>query len=92
MLLIPAVRSSKADVVGAKTSKAQEDLAKARKLIKSMRSLEKSASKCSQSSTEDIGQRLHQVACPSSRDNHKEGSHRFVKSLESRNIVIHTNL
>lgn len=54
-----AVRSSK---TGGNATKAEEDLAKARKLIKSMRSLEKSASKSSQSTTEDNKQRLHQVA------------------------------
>ena len=53
------MRSSK---TGGNASKAEEDLAKARKLIKSMRSLEKSASKNSQSTTEDNIQRLHQVA------------------------------
>ena len=47
---------------GGNASKAEEDLAKARKLIKSMRSLEKSASKNSPSTTEDNKQRLHQVA------------------------------
>ena len=78
MFLVPIVRQSKAGTVGANTSKAQEDLAKARKLIKSMRSLEKSASKCSQSTTEDNAHRLHQVAASSSRNMDKEGSHRYV--------------
>ena len=80
MLLLPSVKNSKADTVfGANVNKAQEDLAKARKLIKSMRSLEKNASKPSQSSTAaDDGPRLHQVAS-SKRSLEKEGSQRYYK-------------
>lgn len=76
--LLPSVKNSKADTVGANVNKAQEDLAKARKLIKSMRSLEKSASKPSQSSTGDDRPRLHQVAS-SKRSVDKEGSQRYFK-------------
>lgn len=78
-LLLPSVKNSKAATVGANVNKAQEDLAKARKLIKSMRSLEKSASKPSQqSSTANDGPRLHQVAS-SKRSVDKEGSQRYFK-------------
>ena len=74
-----SVKNSKAATVGANVNKAQEDLAKARKLIKSMRSLEKSASKPSQqSSTANDGPRLHQVAS-SKRSVDKEGSQRYFK-------------
>ena len=76
-MLLPPVKNSKADTVGANVNKAQEDLAKARKLIKNMRSLEKNASKPSQSSTVDDGPRLHQVASKRSLDN--EGSQRYYK-------------
>ena len=75
---ISSVRNLKAGAAGVNASKAQEDLAKARKLIKSMRSLEKSASKSSQTSTEDNGSRLHQVAS-SNKSTDKEGSQRYVK-------------
>ena len=71
--VILSVENSKVNV-----NKAQEDLAKARRLIKSMRSLEKSASKASLSCTEDNGLRLHQVAS-SKKSTHKEGSQRYVK-------------
>lgn len=76
-LFLPSVKNSKAATLGANVNKAQEDLAKARKLIKSMRSLEKSASKPSQSSTGDDGPRLHQVAS-SKRSVDKEGSQRYM--------------
>lgn len=79
LFLIPSASYPKADAVGVNASKAQEDLAKARKLIKSMRSLEKSASKPSQSSTEDNRPRLHQVASPK-KSTDKEGSQRYVKT------------
>lgn len=58
--------------------KAQEDLAKARKLIRSMRSLEKSVPKSSLSCTEDKGLRLHQMA---KKNNETEKSHWYVKML-----------
>ena len=58
--------------------KAQEDLAKARKLIRSMRSLEKSVPKSSLSCTEDKGLRLHQMA---KKNNDSEKSQRYVKML-----------
>lgn len=66
---VSSVKSHKDDAVNAITSKAQEDLAKARKLIKTMRSLEKSAARSSQSTTADHGQRVHQVPASSSRNN-----------------------
>jgi len=77
IFLVPAVKNSKVGTVPGNASKAQENLAKARKLIKSMRSLEKKASKSSQSSTEDNGQRLHQVAASSSRTRDKEATKRY---------------
>ena len=58
--------------------KAQEDLAKARKLIRSMRSLEKSVPKSSLSCTEDKGLGLHQMA---KKNNDTEKSQRYVKML-----------
>ena len=58
--------------------KAQEDLAKARKLIRSMRSLEKSVPKSSLSCTEDKGLRLHQMA---KKNNDKEKLQWYVKML-----------
>ena len=83
-MFLPSVKNSKAATLGANVNKAQEDLAKARKLIKSMRSLEKSASKPSQSSTGDDGPRLHQVAS-SKRSVDKEGLQRYFK-IEMANL------
>ena len=90
--LLPSVKNSKADTVGANVNKAQEDLAKARKLIKSMRSLEKNASKPSQSSTVDDEPRLHQVAS-SKRSLDKEGSQRYFKTgMQSLKCAVPENI
>jgi len=62
----------------ANVNKAQEDLAKARKLIKTMRSLEKKASKPSQSSTGDDRTRLHQVASSKSSVGKEESQRYFT--------------
>lgn len=78
LFVLPSVGNSKDATVNANVNKAQEDLAKARKLIKTMRSLEKKASKPSQSSTGDDGTRLHQVASSKSSVGKEESQRYFT--------------
>jgi len=82
LFVLPSVGNSKDATVNANVNKAQEDLAKARKLIKTMRSLEKKVSKPSQSSTGDDGTRLHQVASSKSSVGKEESQSLKVPAYE----------
>ena len=71
-------------VAKSNVNKAQEDLAKARKLIEAMRSLEKGASKPTQLLTKDNSQRLHEVASskPKKGKDHVKRYYTFSNSVQ----------
>ncbi|XP_068725235.1 DNA replication factor Cdt1-like [Montipora capricornis] len=68
------VKNCKSDAGHGIASKAQEDLVKARDLIKTMKSLKKRSSRCQSSTMEEQQQRLHQVALSPLKQNDKTAS------------------
>ena len=66
------------DSVGARPSKAQEDLAKARKLRETMKLLKRSSSRSQSPTTKEPQQWLHQVALSPLKPNEKIASQRYT--------------